>query len=1224
MNGTNDFETADSPADPARGGSALWVVGIGASAGGLESLERFFANVPVDSGLAFVVIQHLSPDFKSVMDELLARQTALHIRHAQEGLAIEPNTIYLIPPRKEAILSGHRFHLTDKDPKEPLSLPIDHFFRSLGADAGPRAVAVVLSGSGSDGSRGIRDVHQAGGLVLCESEETAKFDGMPSSARDTGIVDYVLPPEEMPAALLAHTSRAPQLLAPGASEPPLDKSTEDIFRLLNNEYGIDFSHYKSTTVGRRIERRLAIRQFDDVDQYAAYLAGDPAELNSLYKDLLIGVTRFFRDAEAFEKLERDIIPEIIEHAEPGREIRVWVAGCATGEEAYSIAMLFHERLERLHKQSTVKVFATDVHKASLDFASAAVYSEEAVKQVNSQRLARYFARSKEGYHVDAELRKLIVFAPHNVLKDAPFTKLDLIACRNLLIYFQPLAQKKALSLFHFGLRTGGVLMLGPSESPGELLDEFETLDEHWKVFRKRRDIRLSADLRYPLPRAGALALKNAPRSLAAPPLRGFPDPALLGAYDELLSQHMPPALLIDDRNELLHVFGGAEKHLKLRAGRPSNDALELLEGDLRAAVYGALQRAKKEPGPACYNGVRLAGQDSETCNVVVQRIANPRAARLQFLIKFQPVVQSPSPPASKPDSDHRQISRDRIDTLENELRHAEENLQATVEELETSNEELQATNEELVASNEELQSTNEELHSVNEELYTVNAEYQKKIKDLTEITNDLDSLMQSTDVATIFLGRDLRIRKFTPQIAPLFNLVPHDIGRCIDSFAHHLRRDNLLSEIRGVLETGRPVEADVQDRQNKWKYLRILPYRTKKQIDGVVITLIDIDPLKRTQESLAAAVKQRETFLATLSHELRNPLGALLNATHLLDRNDRDRETVAAALGVVRRQASYIARLLDDLLDISRITQGKFELRRQQFDLRTAVESAIETMRPAIAESGHRLKVAIGDQPLLVDGDPVRLRQVQVNLLDNAIKYSPPTSEICIQAHCERDDAVIRVSDCGEGLSPEAIQRIFEPFFQAAPAKRHRLGGMGLGLALVRLIVEQHRGEVQVRSDGLNQGSEFTVRIPLALFPQSTAEDRQPPAAPRRHRHNGDAQNRIRKIVLVEDQDDNRDMLARWLELHGHHVKHAADGQAGIALIEHEKPEVAIVDIGLPKIDGFEVARRLRAANSVPSLRLIALTGYGQPADIQAARQAGFDLHLVKPVNLDELTRILS
>jgi two-component system, chemotaxis family, CheB/CheR fusion protein len=435
-----------------------------------------------------------------------------------------------------------------------------------------------------------------------------------------------------------------------------------------------------------------------------------------------------------------------------------------------------------------------------------------------------------------------------------------------------------------------------------------------------------------------------------------------------------------------------------------------------------------------------------------------------------------------------------------------------------------------------------------------------------------------------------------------------------------------LDDMCQVLGTGQPLEAEVQDRQGKWKYLRVLPYRAKKQIEGVVLTLVDIDSLKQTQESLAAAVRHRETFLATLSHELRNPLSALLSATHVLEAEVQHPQVAQQAAGVVRRQARHIARLLDDLLDISRITQAKLELRREQFDLRSAVEAAIETMRPALVASRHALKIDICDRPLLVDGDPDRLRQVQVNLLDNAAKYSPSGGEICLQATHEGDQAVIRVSDCGDGLTAEVMKHIFEPFYQAAPHKGHRLGGMGLGLSLVRLIVEQHAGKVEVRSDGLGQGSEFTIRIPLvsSLVANAEANGRPLAAASNDHGHNGNGHVPSRKIVLIEDQTDNRNMMTRWLELHGHQVQSAPDGPSGVVLIEREQPDVAIIDIGLPKISGYEVARRVRAGAAARSLRLIALTGYGQPSDIEAARQAGFDHHLIKPVNPDELVRLLN
>jgi two-component system CheB/CheR fusion protein len=481
------------------------IVGIGASAGGLESLERLFNQLPTDTGMAFVILQHLSPDFRSLMDELLARRTSMPVRQVEHGTTVEPNAVYLLPPMKEMIVRERQLLLSDRDPRHGLALPIDLFFRSLAQDAGDRAVAVILSGSGSDGSRGVQEIRRAGGLVFCESPETAKFTGMPLSAIATGAVDRVLPPEEIARALgaLARPS------FPGGAGPGEGSDEEDgiaaILRLLRDEYAIDFSHYKASTVTRRIERRLALNSSLDLDAYVHRLRLDPRELNSLYEDLLIGVTRFFRDDDAFRVLEERIVPEIAEHrggAGPDDQIRVWVPGCATGQEAYSIAMLFHEALTARRKPVNLKILATDVHKASLEVASAGIYSEQQLAGMDPQRLQRFFTLKSNGYQISQSLRESIVFAPHNLIRDSPFTKLDLVACRNLLIYLQPHAQKTVLTLFHFALRTGGFLFLGSSESPGGLLDEFDTIDEHAKIYRKRRDIGLPRDLKLPLPRSG--------------------------------------------------------------------------------------------------------------------------------------------------------------------------------------------------------------------------------------------------------------------------------------------------------------------------------------------------------------------------------------------------------------------------------------------------------------------------------------------------------------------------------------------------------------------------------------------------------------------------------------------------------------------------------------------------------------------------------------------------
>jgi two-component system CheB/CheR fusion protein len=658
------------------------IAGIGASAGGLEALERFFKAMPADTGIAFVVVQHLSPDFKSVMDELLARHTRMPIHRVQDGMKVTPNRVYLIPPRKEMIIAGGRLLLTDKDPAQDLSLPIDRFFRSLAHDTGRAAIAIVLSGTGSDGSRGVRDVHEVGGLVIAQSTETAKFDGMPKSAVETGAVDLVLSPEEMPAAIVESVRRTMLGIRDGSPAPKESfVGVDRIFQMLRDEYGIDFSHYKPNTVARRIERRLSLNHATDLDEYVTRLEHDREELNQLYRDLLIGVTRFFRDREAFERLEREVIPELLTRRRPEDEIRVWVAATATGEEAYSIAILLHERMELLGRPLNVKIFATDVHGASLETAAAAIYPEEALGEVRPSRLDRYFTKKPDGFAVCADVRKMIVFARHNVIRDAPFTKLDLISCRNLLIYFQPVAQKKAISLFHFGLRVGGTLFLGSSESPGELSSEFDTIDEHWKIYRKRRDKRLPAEMR--MPRSSAPFA----RPTGAPP--AGVDATLLGAYDRLLQDFAPPGILITDRRELVHSFGGAGRYLAYRDGRPSNDVLDLVDGDLRIALAGSLQRASKDLPTVVHAATRIARPDGDvSLRMTVKPILNRQSNVTHFFVSFEDLGAVPTIERPATEIDVGEASKERLTSLETELRQTRENLQATIEELETSNEEL--------------------------------------------------------------------------------------------------------------------------------------------------------------------------------------------------------------------------------------------------------------------------------------------------------------------------------------------------------------------------------------------------------------------------------------------------------------------------------------------------------------------------------------------------------
>jgi two-component system CheB/CheR fusion protein len=1319
------------------------VVGIGASAGGLEALERFFDNVPTNSGMAFVVIQHLSPDFKSLMDELLARHTDLPIRLVEDGMTIEPDHVYLIPPKKEMIISGGRLLLSERDHLQELSLPIDVFFRSLAQDCGPRAVAIVLSGGGSDGSRGIRDVHEGGGLVLVQDVESAQFDGMPKTARDAGVAHWVLAPHEMPRVLLEHATRPPGSADRDGNRPAATAASDPlgvVYRMLEQEFGLDFNHYKPSTVTRRIERRIQLALAGDIGEYVERLKRERSELDVLYRDLLIGVTRFFRNEEAFEVLEKRVLPEVF--ARGTRDVRVWVAGCATGEEAYSLAILLHEASAQ-YGDRPVKIFASDVHRGSLEFAARGVYEADAIANVSRERLERYFIQRGPTYQVVPEIRQLIVFAPHNVIRDAPFTRIDLISCRNLLIYLQPAAQQKALSLFHFGLNRGGIVFLGPSETLGVLGHDFETVDKHWRIYRKYSDVRTPVDARLQPQKAEARALAPA---LPSPPARQSLA-HLLGAYDTLLDRFMPPSLLVSDRGELLHSFGGANRFLRHRDGRQTPDILDAVDGDLKMVLIGGLKRSLEQTSELVFKNVRVNPDGEETAAYEVGLTAVPSRSggAPSVLISFKKMEQKAvADSVPKTEIDVANVPHAQLAVLEAELNSTRENLQSAIEELETSNEEMQTTNEELHASNEELQSTNEELQSVNEELYSVNAEYQRKITELTELTNDMDNLLSSTEVGTIFLNRELKVRKFTPQIADAFNLLPQDIGRSIETFTHTIEHPELIDDLRRTLASGERIERELRDGAGRYFFLRILPYRAKGTSDGVVLTLIDVTSLKlaedalfherhlfnsllstvpdaiyfkdargrfirankavardfglddpralvgkspfelteprlalamheedekvlrtgesqayrvearksqgkiggeqwvvttrhplldgsqqpvgvvtmlrditeqkRAEQKIQEAVQRRDQFLAMLSHELRNPLGAVVTATALAKASAERGPDSMKFLEIIDRQSQQMARLLDDLLEASRVTQNKIELRKRVLDLVPIVSEAADAVRSVMESRGLHFAVEISSERLCVNGDPARLQQLQVNLLNNAAKYTPRGGHVLLSAKRDGQAAVLSVRDDGAGIPAEMLDSVFELFVQSERTLDRADGGLGVGLTLVRSLVALHGGSITATSAGPGTGSEFVVRLPLVPQPYDEAlGSRSRPRLPKGAR-----------IVVIEDNADSRELLCELLELSGCECHSADTGPSGLALVDRITPEVAIIDLGLPGMDGFELARAIRANPKNEPMYLVALTGYGQASDRARALQAGFDEHVVKPIGADALAQVLA
>jgi two-component system CheB/CheR fusion protein len=1126
---------------------------------------------------------------------------------------------------------------------------------------------------------------------------------------------------------------------------PGEQGMAAVYRMLEKEFGIDFTHYKPSTVTRRIERRLQLARADSIEAYVQRLREEREELDVLYRDLLIGVTHFFRNEEAFREMEQRILPELWQSLPPGTPLRVWVAGCATGEEVYSIAILLHELGQRLGERP-VKIFATDVHRGSLDLATRAMYDEQAVAGVSAERLERHFLRRGQSYQVSPEIRQMVVFAPHNVIKDAPFTRVHFVSCRNMLIYLQPAVQQKVLGLFHFSLNLGGVLFLGPSESPGTLIHDLETVDKHWRIYKKTSESRVKVDTR---PQLAARNTHGLPPTRVPLSPNRYSVPQLLGVYDALLEDLVPPSLLINDVGELVHAFGGASKFLHVRDGRQGLDVLDLLDGELKTLLAASLKRAAKMFTPLTLRGVQvLDGASSGNYKVTIRPLKSRHQAVPHFLISLEP-VEADAPPRSAPatELDVAEVSREQLSALEAELKYTRENLQTASEELESSNEELQAANEELLASNEELQSTNEELQSVNEELYSVNAEYQRKISDLTQLANDMENLLASTDIGTVFLDAQLRIRNFTSRAAEVFHLLPHDLGRPIENLTHSMDYPELAADFRRVLTTGTPVEKELRSDGQRVFFTRILPYKAKGAVDGVVLTLVDVSGLKaaedqlfheryllnsllanvpdaiyfkdargrfiranramaerlglddaqkavgktgfelpgykhalsvhqqdelvlrsglaqhyeleqrktpdgddawdlvtrlplhdaaggvvgiigvfrdvteqrRAQQKIHDAVTRRDQFLAMLSHELRNPLGAMVTATRLLGHDETSPDRCKQLLDVLSRQAHQMARLLDDLLEVSRVTQDKIELRRRPLDLRTIVSEAAETVRELMESRDVTLEIELPDEPLVVDCDPARMQQVQVNLLNNAAKYSSTAGHVWLSLKREGAEAVLRVKDDGVGIPKHILDDVFELFVQSQRTLDRAEGGLGVGLTLVRGLVQRHGGSVTALSDGEGQGSEFIVRLPLSEQPHTSPSLTSNEVKPM-------LENKLNEqlhVVIVEDNDDSRMMMCELLELSGFQCHTAATGSLGLEVIDDLQPDVALIDIGLPEIDGLELAQRLRKNPKHKELLLVALTGYGQREDREAARNAGFDTHLVKPVDFEALMALL-
>lgn len=1458
------------------------LVGIGTSAGGLAALKQFFAHVPDNSGLAYVVVVHLSPEHKSHLAELLQPHMKMPVEQVTSTVKMEPDHVYIIPPNANLDSIDTHLRLTELESRRQERAPIDHFFRTLASTHTALAIGVVLTGTGSDGTLGLRQIKEAGGLTIVQEPNEAEYDGMPQSAITTGLIDMILPLAQIPEAILSFVRTQPRIRVPSDDEELEDdtrRMLQKIYAQVRARTSRDFSHYKRSTILRRITRRMQFNHIEQLPAYLELLRKQPDEVTALADDLLITVTNFFRDRSVFETLEKEIIPKLFDNRRGDEPIRVWSVGCATGEEVYSLAMLLLEEAARRESVFSLQIFASDLHERSLSKAREGFYPGDIETDVNPERLKRFFVKEDSGYRIRKDVRELVVFAPHNLLSDPPFSRIDLIACRNLLIYLERQIQRDVIELFHYALRRDGYLVLGTSET----LDASELFLVHDKkacIYQKRNVP--APEPRLPVfPLSRSMSLGHTERSETTQPA------SYNRLHLQMLERYAPPSILISPDDRIVHLSTNAGRYLVHPGGEVTSSVFKLVREELCIELRSSMTNVRQTLLPVSTKptSVRFNGDSAPVAMHVRPSLEPTQEGYLLIIFEEGAPIEHDREVAHEGDSTRPKESRESDESLGSELELMRQRLQAIIEEYETSQEELRAANEELQSANEELRSTleeletsKEELQSMNEELQTVNQENRHKVEELSQLSGDLQNLLAATDIATLFLDRELRIMRFTPKVAELFSVRLNDRGRPLSDITHRLGYNELQEDAGKVLQKLIPIEREIRDESDRWYLTRVLPYRSAEdRIDGVVITFVDMteqkrfaqalqtseerlqrminidgvgvllfddsgtlidandtfltmtdydrrdiqskaltwrkmtpeeyvgvseqqlkklaatghigpyekeylrrdgsrtwmlfagaslgdgtvveycidisdrkkaeqairdhqarfltlveqiqdyaifmtdtegrgvswntgvkrvlgfdepefigqnvldsiftpediasgipqsefdqatangrasndrwmmrkdgarfwaagittalrdesgrligymkvmrdqteqkhleDELRRTATDLADANRRKDEFLAMLAHELRNPLAPIRSGLELMRLLKDDPTTLEEARAVMERQTSQLVTLVDDLLDVSRVSRGNLKLQKSKVRIDDVVKSAIEASRPLINERQHQLEVVLPDKPIELYASPNRLAQVLSNLLNNASKFTQPGGHIRISVERQNGDLVIYVQDDGMGIPPEMCDRIFEMFTQVdngtGPSGN---SGLGIGLTLAKSIVELHGGTIEVQSNGKEPGTLFTIRLPI--LPSPEAGDRHEESAP-----SSRLQNAAIRVLIIDDNDSAANMLAKLTSRLGHETRTASSGAQGIEIAATFQPTVILLDLGMPGMTGFEACRRIREFPWGKAVRIVALTGWGQDEDRKRTHDAGFDEHLVKPTQATDLEKLFS
>ncbi|KQR77240.1 hypothetical protein ASG35_11645 [Burkholderia sp. Leaf177] len=1346
------------------------VVGIGASAGGFGALLSFFEHMPADAGIAFVLVIHLSPTHDSKADEVLQRVTAMPVLQVVARTRVQANHVYLISPASDLTIDGEFLVASADDRPRGRPVAIDLLFRSLAESHGSRAISIILSGTGSDGALGIARIKEQAGITIVQAPEDAEYSEMPLSAIATGSVDIILPVARIPAKLVelkenSHAMKLPpienegpdQRFAPNYSKTEDEHTLRQVLEQLRTSTGHDFHHYKRATVLRRIERRLHVNSLTDLPAYKTYIDQNPGETAALLKDMLIGVTNFFRDRAAFDALEHNLFPKILAEKSADDRLRVWVAGCSTGEEVYSLGMVLGELVAAASNGPLIQMFATDIDDNAIQFARAGNYADSILTDVTQARVDKFFNHRESRYVANTELREKILFAKHNVLRDPPFSQIDLVSCRNLLIYLDRSVQREVLETFHFALRPNGYLFLGSSESAEIANDLFTPIDKKHRIFKAKA----LAIRQRPTPRLrsfGPFAFENNATLPNVPSASSDPFSAI---HLRVIGEHAAPSLLVDRDAKILHTSEAVGRFLSHVAGEPTQNALILINPQLRLELRTALFQAQQEGKTVTTPQVRFSYREEWTFVTMSARpYRDTKSALDVILVSFDEQTE----PKFEELSVLSATENATVSNLESELQQARDQLQSTLEhanvsteELKASNEELQAINEELWSATEELETSKEELQSVNEELLTVNGELQAKVVETAKAVDDLGNLIASSGVATIFVDRSMRIKRFTAPAVGLFNLIDSDIGRPLLDLTHRLNYPELATDAAAAFETLMVIEREVSTKAGGWYLARLLPYRTSDDhIDGAVLTLIDItarraaeqdvrsaeDRLKLaamttddyaiivqsldgmivswnkgaarvfgyeeaevvgrpidliflpgdvtdgvpsserrhaalhgraederwhvrrdgtkiycagvstllkannfegyakilrdlTERKIAdskqlrlltserevraqaeASLRIKDEFFAVLSHELKNPLNLIHVKAELLARSPEVRSiaVVQDAADAIQRSVVGQAKIIDDLLDLSRVRTGKLALQLGPVDVSACVQSVIEASLRDALESDIKLNVVGIANPVIIHADGVRFEQMLWNLLRNALKFTSRGGQINVELSLLPEAVCIEVSDTGQGISADFLPYIFDMFSQADGGGRRNNGGLGIGLSLVKQLAEMHGGQVDGTSAGVGKGASFRLVLPtnskgsISAFVTTVLDTRILQGL---------------RILLVDDSTEALEAFRALLELEGAHICAPSSAIEGLAEAAVQDFDLLLSDIGMPTMDGYEFIAALRKSERNAAVPAIALTGFGREQDAAKALQAGFNAHIGKPVPLPALIKAI-